>query len=40
MILRRNVSKQQSGDGKSFAVIREGFSFSLMDGSNAESVFK
>lgn len=32
MILRRNVSKQQSGDDKSFAVIEEEFNFSLVEG--------
>lgn len=41
MVLRRKVSKQESGD-KSFAVIKGGldFFFFLMEGSYAESMFK
>lgn len=43
MIFERKVSKQQSDDGKSFAVIKEGFDFKKkkkMEGSYAEGVFK
>lgn len=44
MIFERKVSKQQSDDDKSFAVIKEGFDLKKkkkkMEGSYAEGVFK